>query len=159
MEKTTLCSFWLLHLQRRLYIFTMERLSSTALHLVYGVSAVVVLAYSFEYLISSRDEVREPPRPHARILLIGHLLGIITCGPLYHSKLRYAPPPPRSEGKPCHTTTTYPAISNETAEPTVSSFSLLSHFFPQERRVVWRYSHSVSSTLSRTPACPRGCCP
>lgn len=61
------------------------------LYLVYGVAATVILAYFLEYYISSKDDVREPSRIRAKIPLIGHLLGIITSGPSYHSTLKYTP--------------------------------------------------------------------
>ncbi|OAR00692.1 hypothetical protein LLEC1_07074, partial [Akanthomyces lecanii] len=66
----------------------MRELSEMALYLAYGVAATVILAYLLEYLISSRDDAKEPPRLHAKIPLIGHLLGIITSGPSYHSTLK-----------------------------------------------------------------------
>lgn len=72
-------------------------MSGTALLMAYGVTATVILAYFLEYLISSRDDVREPTRIRAKIPLIGHLLGIITSGPSYHSTLKYTPPPPLKE--------------------------------------------------------------
>ncbi|OAA53194.1 Cytochrome P450 [Cordyceps fumosorosea ARSEF 2679] len=60
-----------------------------ALFLVYALITVVVLVYSFEYLIGCRDDEREPRRLRARTPLVGHLLGIIAHGPSYHSKLKH----------------------------------------------------------------------
>ncbi len=78
----------------------MGKPSGMAQYLACGVAATVILAYFLEYLISSRDDAREPPRLRAKIPLVGHLLGIITSGPSYHSTLKYTTAPP----KPCVTT-------------------------------------------------------
>jgi hypothetical protein len=43
--------------------------------LVYGLLGLVFLAYLAEYLLSLKDDSREPPRLHSKVPLIGHLLG------------------------------------------------------------------------------------
>jgi hypothetical protein len=57
--------------------------------LVYGFVGLVLLAYTAEYLLSLRDDPREPPRLQSKVPLIGHVLGLINSGPSYHSQLRY----------------------------------------------------------------------
>ncbi|PLB49117.1 cytochrome P450 [Aspergillus steynii IBT 23096] len=51
---------------------------------------VVLLAYVTEYLLSIRDDPREPIRLRPKVPVIGHILGLIRNGPSYHSQLRTA---------------------------------------------------------------------
>lgn len=60
--------------------------------IAYGFVGAVVFAYVAEYLFSIRDDPREPKRLRPRVPLIGHVLGLITSGPSYHSQLRYQSP-------------------------------------------------------------------
>ncbi|KAJ3483687.1 hypothetical protein NLG97_g7250 [Lecanicillium saksenae] len=53
---------------------------------VYGVAAVVLLAYSLEFFLSIGDDPREPPVVRPTIPLIGHIIGIMRGGPTYYSE-------------------------------------------------------------------------
>lgn len=55
----------------------------------YCLLGLVLLVYAAEYLLGLTDNVQEPPRLRSNIPLIGHILGIISDGPSYHSRLRY----------------------------------------------------------------------
>ncbi|KAI5210029.1 hypothetical protein E4T39_00452 [Aureobasidium subglaciale] len=59
-------------------------------YLLYATVGIVLLAYAAEYLISSRDDPREPKRLRSKVPLVGHLIGIINSGPSYHNRLRNA---------------------------------------------------------------------
>jgi hypothetical protein len=54
----------------------------------YGIGALVAVAYAVEYVLTLRDDPTEPPRLRSKVPLIGHILGIITSGPSYHSQLK-----------------------------------------------------------------------
>ncbi|KAH8587472.1 cytochrome P450 [Bisporella sp. PMI_857] len=54
--------------------------------IVYGFASVVLLAYAVEFLLSLRDDSKEPPRVRPRVPLIGHLLGLVTYGTAYYNK-------------------------------------------------------------------------
>jgi hypothetical protein len=54
----------------------------------YGIVALVLLAYTAEFVLSLRDDSKEPPRLRSKVPLIGHVLGIIRSGPSYHSQLK-----------------------------------------------------------------------
>lgn len=56
--------------------------------LIYVLVALALLAYAAEYAFSLEDDPREPPRLPSKVPLIGHVLGLVTSGPSYHSKLR-----------------------------------------------------------------------
>ncbi|KAB8229511.1 cytochrome P450 [Aspergillus alliaceus] len=56
--------------------------------LMYGLVALALLAYATEYAFSLEDDPREPPRLPSKVPLIGHVLGLLTSGTSYHSKLR-----------------------------------------------------------------------
>ncbi|KAI9036078.1 cytochrome P450 [Aspergillus affinis] len=58
--------------------------------IAYGLLGVVLIAYAAERLFSITDDCREPVRLRPKVPLIGHILGIITSGPSYHSQLRTA---------------------------------------------------------------------
>ncbi|KAH8892085.1 cytochrome P450 [Thozetella sp. PMI_491] len=58
--------------------------------IVYGLISFVLLAYAAEYLLTLRDDPREPRRLSSRIPLVGHVLGFIQSGPSYHSQLSNA---------------------------------------------------------------------
>lgn len=55
----------------------------------YSLLGLVVLAYGLEWALSLFDDPREPPRVHAKVPLIGHLIGMIQYGVSYYGKTRY----------------------------------------------------------------------
>lgn len=57
--------------------------------IVYGLLALIVLAYGIERMLIARDDPREPPRLHSKIPLIGHLVGFVIHGPgYYHTRFQ-----------------------------------------------------------------------
>lgn len=60
------------------------------LFVLYSSISVISVAYLIDYIFNIRDDVREPSRLRSRIPLIGHLIGIISSGPSYHSTLKFA---------------------------------------------------------------------
>ena len=57
--------------------------------LLYGLLGLVLLAYAAEFLLSLRDDAREPRRLRSKVPLVGHVIGIVRSGPSYHSQLKY----------------------------------------------------------------------
>ncbi|QPG96719.1 hypothetical protein C2857_005085 [Epichloe festucae Fl1] len=54
--------------------------------LVSGAVALIILAYTIEYMLSMGDDPREPPVVRPRIPVVGqHILGIMRGGPTYYS--------------------------------------------------------------------------
>ncbi|KAK4172380.1 cytochrome P450 [Triangularia setosa] len=63
-------------------------MANLAKSILYGIFGVISLAYLAEYLLAWNDDPKEPTRLRSKIPLIGHLIGIITSGPSYHSVIR-----------------------------------------------------------------------
>jgi hypothetical protein len=58
------------------------------LYILYATIGTILLAYAAEYLISLRDDSREPLRLHTKLPLVGHVVGFLKSGPSYHNLLK-----------------------------------------------------------------------